>query len=65
MNGDEAGILRRRPVRLRTPLNAHLHVAAFQLELGNIFLDQELDQFLKLFLIHRGRTDFQPLASDC
>jgi hypothetical protein len=38
---------------LARPLDAHLYIAPFQFKLGNVFFNQELDEFLKLFLIHR------------
>ena len=37
---------------LSAPLDAHFDIATFQLELGNIFFDEEFDEFFKLFLIH-------------
>ena len=33
-------------------LNAHFHIAAFQFKLGDVFLDQEINEFFELFLIH-------------
>jgi hypothetical protein len=33
-------------------LDLDLDIAAFQLELGNVLLDEELDEFFQLFLIH-------------
>jgi hypothetical protein len=33
-------------------LDLDLDVATFEFELGNVFLDEELDQFFQLFLIH-------------
>ena len=34
-------------------LDVQLHIAAFHLELGNVLLHQQLDQFFDFFLIHR------------
>jgi len=33
-------------------LDLDLNIAPFQLELGNVLLDEELDEFFQLFLIH-------------
>jgi hypothetical protein len=37
---------------LASALDLDLDIAALQLELGNILLDEELDEFFQLFLIH-------------
>src|SRR5262245_3576781 len=37
---------------IAAPLDAYLHVPAFELKLGDIFFDQEIDKLFQLFLIH-------------
>ena len=34
-------------------LDVHLHVAAFEFELGDVLLNQQVDEFFNFFLIHR------------
>jgi len=42
-----------RLLRLRRgPLDAHLDIAALQLEFSDVLLDQKLDKFFDLFLVH-------------
>src|SRR5262249_33854308 len=36
--------------------DSDLHIAAFKLELGNVLIDQELDQLAYLFAVHRTRS---------
>ena len=38
--------------RRSSALNTDLDVAAFEFELGDVFLDEELDEFFNFFLVH-------------
>ena len=38
---------------IATPFDAHLHVPALELKLGDILFYQEIDKLFQLFLIHR------------
>src|SRR5579863_9088545 len=42
---------------LHATLDPYLHIAALQLELGNILFNQELDEFFQFFLVHGLRWD--------
>ena len=57
MHGEVGCRWRYRSNVLDATLDPHLHIAAFQLKLGDIFFDQELDEFFQFFLVHGLRWD--------
>jgi hypothetical protein len=51
---------------IAAPLDAHLHVPALELKLGDILFYQEIDKLFQLFLIHeRIRLSSVPSRAYC